>query len=289
MPLVISKAKSVNSERERSNMQKNLDGLVLKIENLSIAFGGLKAVDNLSFEIKENEVFGLIGPNGAGKTTAFNCITQFYKPNSGEILFKDREGNVHNLLDHKVHEIIKLGLVRTFQNVELIRELSIIDNVMIGAHVDFKSNMVAQALRLPKARAEEKRLRDEAFRVLELLGISDRAMMLAGGQPYGILKKVELARTLMSNPKLIILDEPAAGLNDVETIELTKLIRKLRDELNCSILLVEHDMRLVMDVCDRICAISFGKFLAVGTPKEIKENKDVQVAYLGIEVDENAK
>lgn len=270
-------------------MQNSLDGLVLKVEGLSIAFGGLKAVDDLSFEIKENQVFGLIGPNGAGKTTAFNCITQFYKPNSGTILFKARDGKVHNLLDHKVHEIIKLGLVRTFQNVELIRELSIIDNVMIGAHVDFKSTIVEQAFRLPRARKEEQTLRAEAMRVLDILGIQDRAMMPAGGQPYGVLKKVEFARTLMSNPKLIILDEPAAGLNDTETIELAKLIRRLRDELGCSILLVEHDMRLVMDVCDQICAISFGKFLAVGAPKEIKENKDVQIAYLGIEVDEHAQ
>ncbi len=269
-------------------MQNNIDGLVLKVDGLSIAFGGLKAVDNLSFDIKENEVFGLIGPNGAGKTTVFNCITQFYKPNSGDILFKDRNGSVHSLLDKNVHDIIKLGLVRTFQNVELIRELSIIDNVLIGAHVDFKSNILDQALRLPRARKEEKKYRAEAMRVLSILGIEDRADAPAGGQPYGVLKKVEFARALMSNPRLIILDEPAAGLNDVETIELSKLIRRLRDELNCSILLVEHDMRLVMEVCDRICAISFGKFLAVGTPKEIKENKDVQVAYLGIEVDENA-
>ncbi len=269
-------------------MQNNLDNLVLKVEGLSIAFGGLKAVDNLSFEIKENEVFGLIGPNGAGKTTAFNCITQFYKPNSGSILFKDRTGNVHNLLEKNVHDIVKLGLVRTFQNVELIRELSVIDNVLIGAHVDFKSTILDQALRLPRARREEKAFRAEALRVLEILGIADRADLPAGGQPYGVLKKVEFARALMSNPRLIILDEPAAGLNDAETIELSKLIRKLRDELNCSILLVEHDMRLVMEVCDKICAISFGKFLAVGTPKEIKENKDVQVAYLGIEVEENA-
>lgn len=269
-------------------MQNNLDGLVLKVEGLSIAFGGLKAVDDLSFEIKEKEIFGLIGPNGAGKTTAFNCITQFYKPNSGAIYFKARDGKVHNLLDHKVHEIIKLGLVRTFQNVELIRELSIIDNVLIGAHVDFKAHIIEQALRFPRSRREEKALTTEAMRILEILGIQDRANMAVGGQPYGVLKKVEFARTLMSKPKLIILDEPAAGLNDIETIELAKLIRRLRDELSCSILLVEHDMRLVMDVCDQICAISFGKFLAVGTPKQIKENKDVQIAYLGIEVDENA-
>ena len=254
---------------------------VLKIENLSIAFGGLKAVDNLSFEIKKNEIFGLIGPNGAGKTTVFNCITQFYKPNDGKILFRTKEGSETNLVDHKVHEIIKLGLVRTFQNVELIRELSILDNVLIGAHIDFKASILEQALRLPRARKEEKALRAEAEEILKRLGIWERKDMLVFGQPYGILKKVEMARTLMCRPTLIILDEPAAGLNDVETLQLAELIRTIRDEFDCAVLLVEHDMRLVMDVCDRICAISFGKFLAKDTAKEIQKNKAVQEAYLG--------
>ncbi|ERI89705.1 ABC transporter, ATP-binding protein [Clostridiales bacterium oral taxon 876 str. F0540] len=259
---------------------------VLKVENLSIAFGGLKAVDNLSFDIRENEIFGLIGPNGAGKTTVFNCITQFYKPNSGNIFFKDRNGKFQDLLKHEVHQIIKFGLVRTFQNVELIRELTILENVLVGAHIDFKATIFEQALKLPRAKKEEKNLRNEALAILKALGIEDRKDMPAGGQPYGILKKVELARTLMCRPKLIILDEPAAGLNDTETINLAKTIRHIRDEFNCSILLVEHDMRLVMDVCDRICAISFGKFLASGTAKEIQVNKDVQAAYLGTDGDE---
>lgn len=262
------------------------DDVVLKIENLSIAFGGLKAVDNLSFDIKENEIFGLIGPNGAGKTTAFNCITQFYKPNSGNIYFRDRDNNISNLLEYEVHEIIKLGLVRTFQNVELIRELSILDNVLIGAHIDFQSSILAQALKLPKARKEERALREEAIKILRNLELEDRKDMLVAGQPYGILKKVELARTLLCKPKLIILDEPAAGLNDKETEQLSETIKRIRDHFNCSILLVEHDMRLVMDVCDRICAISFGKFLALGTTKEIQNNKDVQAAYLGTDGDE---
>ena len=259
---------------------------VLKIENLCIAFGGLKAVDNLSFNIKKSEIFGLIGPNGAGKTTVFNCITQFYKPDSGNIYFRNRDNKVKNLLKNEVHDIIKLGLVRTFQNVELIRELSILDNVLVGAHIDFKASIIEQGLKLPKAVKEEKALREEAINILTSLGIEDRKDMLVGGQPYGILKKVELARTLMSRPKLIILDEPAAGLNDIETMQLSKMIRKIRDEFNCSVLLVEHDMRLVMEVCDRVCAISFGKFLALGTTKEIQQNRDVQAAYLGNDGDE---
>lgn len=260
--------------------------LVLKINNLSIAFGGLKAVDNLSFDIKEKEIFGLIGPNGAGKTTVFNCITQFYKPNSGSIFFVANDNTVQDLLKHEVHEIINFGLVRTFQNVELIKELSILDNVLVGAHIDFKANIIEQALRLPRAKKEEKALREEATRILKSLGIEERKDLITGGQPYGILKKVELARALMCRPKLIILDEPAAGLNDTETIQLSSMIRTIRDEFKCSVLLVEHDMRLVMDVCDRICAISFGKFLALGTTKEIQQNKDVQAAYLGTDGDD---
>lgn len=261
---------------------------ILKIDHLSIQFGGLKAVDDLSFSIRKNEIYGLIGPNGAGKTTVFNCITQFYKPNHGTIEFRLKEGGSTNLVDHKVHEIIRLGLVRTFQNVELIRELSVLDNVMIGAHIDFKASMLEQALKLPRARKEEKALREEAEEILRRLDIYDRKDMLVWGQPYGILKKVELARTLMCRPSLIILDEPAAGLNDVETLQLAQLIRRIRDKFDCSILLVEHDMRLVMDVCDRICAISFGKFLAEGTAKEIQANPLVQEAYLGSKEEEHA-
>lgn len=262
------------------------EDVVLRVENLCIAFGGLKAVNDLSFDIKENEIFGLIGPNGAGKTTVFNCITQFYKPNSGNIYFSDRKNYVQNLLKHDIHEIIKLGIVRTFQNVELIRELSILDNVLVGAHIDFKTSIFEQALRLPRAVKEEKAIKEQAINILKTLGIEDRKDMHVAGQPYGILKKVELARTLMCRPKLIILDEPAAGLNDIETLQFAKMIRNIRDEFNCSVLLVEHDMRLVMDVCDRICAISFGKFLALGTTVEIQGNKDVQTAYLGNDGDE---
>lgn len=253
---------------------------ILKIDNLSIAFGGLKAVDELSITIRENEIYGLIGPNGAGKTTVFNCITQFYKPDSGSIHFKGHKGEV-DLTHLKVHQVIRQGLVRTFQNVELIRELSILDNVMIGAHIDFTSGVFSQTFRLPKSRREEKQLRLQAEEILKALGIYERKEMIVMGQPYGILKKVELARTFMSNPKLIILDEPAAGLNDVETAQLAQTIRMIRDTMNCTVLLVEHDMRLVMDVCDRVCAINFGKFLAEGTTKEIQTNKLVQEAYLG--------
>lgn len=255
----------------------------LKIENLSIAFGGLKAVDNLSFSINEGEIYGLIGPNGAGKTTVFNCITQFYRPDEGKVLFTKKDGDVINLVGEKTHNIIKLGLVRTFQNVELIQELSLLDNLLVGAHIEFETGIIAQALRLKKAKKEEAEIREKALSILKFLELEDKKDELASGQPYGVLKKIELGRTLMSHPRMIILDEPAAGLNEIETNNLAELIRLIRDEYKCSILLVEHDMRLVMNICDRICAISFGKKLAEGTPKEIQSNKEVQEAYLGKE------
>ncbi|MCL1996927.1 MAG: ABC transporter ATP-binding protein [Defluviitaleaceae bacterium] len=253
---------------------------ILKVENLSIAFGGLKAVDDLSFSVNQDEIYGLIGPNGAGKTTVFNCITQFYKPNQGKILFNDTD-----LVLKATHNIIKLGLVRTFQNVELTRDLTLLENLLVGAHISYKYGLFANSFKLPKAKKEEKEIAARGEGILDFLGLLDKKNELTGGQPYGILKKVELGRTLMSNPKMIILDEPAAGLNDTETIELATLIRSIRTQYNCSILLVEHDMRLVMDVCDRICAISFGKKLAEGTPKEIQQSTAVQEAYLGISDD----
>ncbi|MDR0488527.1 MAG: ABC transporter ATP-binding protein [Propionibacteriaceae bacterium] len=275
---------------------------ILAVENLSISFGGLKALDDLSFAIRDREIFGLIGPNGAGKTTVFNCITQFYKPDQGTVLFGVESERLHrhrahkvsvgstdepqdtevvNLVGRKVHSIIKLGLVRTFQNVEVIPELSLIDNVLLGGHVDFRATILEQMFRLPRARREEKQYRAQALEVLEFLKIDHLKDELASGQPYGVLKKLEMARTLMANPRLIILDEPAAGLNDSETEDLAQTIREIRDRYHCAILLVEHDMRLVMGVCERICAISFGRFLALGTPEEIQENPDVQEAYLG--------
>ncbi len=268
-----------------SNKEKSLDemsgDLVLEIRNLSIRFGGLKAVDNLSFDIKEKEIYGLIGPNGAGKTTVFNCITQFYHPNEGTVLFRTNKGNVENLVGQKSHNIISKGLVRTFQNVELTKTLSIIDNVMMGAHIRFKSDLLSVMLHLPNAYKEENALRAKAEDILKSLGLYEIKDMFVAGQPYGVMKKVELARTLMSDPKLIILDEPAAGLNDSETIGLIDIIKTIRDEYDCAILLVEHDMRFVNNVCDRICAICFGKLLAIGTPEEIQKNEAVQEAYLG--------
>ncbi len=254
---------------------------ILTLENLSMSFGGLKAVDNLSLSIYQGETIGLIGPNGAGKTTVFNCVTQFYKDYQGKILFKPNDGEQIDLRDVKVTDVINHGLARTFQNVELVPDLSIIDNLLIGAHHLYRTGIFSHIFRTKKMRNEEKQLREKGIEILKFLGIVHLKDFFVKGQPYGILKKVEIARTLMSDPTLIILDEPAAGLNDQETDELEKIIKQIKQQYQVTILLIEHDMGFVMNLCDRVCAINFGRFLAFDTPKNIQQNKAVQEAYLG--------
>ena len=262
------------------------EGVVLEVKDLCMYFGGVKAVDGLSFQVKKGEIFGLIGPNGAGKTTVFNCITQFYKPTSGQIYFENKAGQVVSLNKEKVHDVIVHGIVRTFQNVEVIRELSVLDNLLIAGHRQYTANLAEQALHMPILKREERVVRARAMKVLEFMGLTDYKDWYASGLPYGVLKKIEIARTLMCDPQLIILDEPAAGLNDSETAELAQLIRRIQEEYHCTILLVEHDMGLVMDICHTVCAISFGELLAIGTPDEVQANKDVQSAYLGVSEEE---
>ncbi len=258
----------------------------LLIQNLCMYFGGLKAVEKLSLEVKRGEIFGLIGPNGAGKTTVFNCITQFYTPTSGDLYFKNKENYVLNLNTLQVHDVIKHGIVRTFQNVELIYELSVLDNLLVGAHTAYKTNFFAQALHLPRLRKEEEINRAKALNILEKLDLLAYKDAYPIGLPYGILKRIELARTLMLDPELVILDEPAAGLNEQESIELAELIVKLKEEFNLTIFLVEHDMSFVMGITDRICVLNFGRKIALGTPEEIQNDPLVQEAYLGSDDDE---
>ncbi len=284
-------AKVEQLRAELASQAGNVDMLsgdeILRLDNLSMHFGGLKAVDELSFSVNKGEIFGLIGPNGAGKTTVFNCITQFNTATSGKVYYRSNEGEVLLLNDEKVHDVINYGIVRTFQNVELVWELTVLENLLIAAHSSYTSGLVTQMLHLPKLAHEEKLLRARAVEVLEYLDLMQYAGRIPYGLPYGILKRIELARTLMCDPQLIILDEPAAGLNDQETVELAHLIKRIRDEKNVTIFLVEHDMGLVMSICDRICAISFGKLLSIGTPEHIQADKSVQEAYLGIEEDDN--
>jgi len=259
------------------------DDVLLRLDRLSMRFGGLLAVNKLSFDVKNKQIFGLIGPNGAGKTTVFNCLTRFYMPSGGDMYYRTENDVIINLKDTKVHNIVKRNIARTFQNVELIWELSVLDNLLVAAHTHIHSNFFHQLFHTERLKAEEDVMRKKAIGILEDLGLIAYKNALPYGLPYGIMKRIELARTLMMNPRMIILDEPAAGLNDKETDELAAIIRKIRDEYDATIFLVEHDMGLVMDICDTVCAISFGKKLAIGTPAEIQANQDVRSAYLGEE------
>lgn len=255
---------------------------ILKVSNLTMKFGGLTAVNDLSFEIKKGEIFGLIGPNGAGKTTVFNCITKFYDPTEGEILFRrDSNSPIINITNEKVHNVINKGIARTFQNVEVVYELTVLENLMIGSHSRFNANIIDVIFRTSRLRYEEGVVYNKAIEILEKFELLEYINFYPSALPYGVLKKLEFARSLMSEPSLIILDEPAAGLNEIETKELSKLILDIRDNFNVTILLVEHDMGLVMSISDRICAINFGKELITGTPTEVQNNSDVKIAYLG--------
>ncbi len=260
--------------------------VILEVKGLKMYFGGLKAVDDLTFNVRKGEIFGLIGPNGAGKTTVFNCITRFYDATGGDMYFENKYGEVVDLRSFKVHDIILQGIGRTFQNIELVKEISVLDNLLIAATRSYKTGFFGHMMGLPSLKKEEKLLRAKAMRILKFMGLENYAAWYAMGLPYGILKKVEIARALMADAKLIIMDEPAAGLNDSETAELTETIRKIRDEFGVTILLVEHDMSLVMSVCDTVCAISFGQMLGIGTTEEIQNNRAVQEAYLGVAEEE---
>lgn len=255
---------------------------LLKFNDVTMRFGGLKAVDELSFDVKENEILGIIGPNGAGKTTVFNCLTQFYKDYEGDILYrKQNDDEFLDLNTIPVNRVIDHGIVRTFQNIELVPDLSVIDNVLIGGHRQFETGVFAHIFRTGKYKREEKALKEKALDILKFMNLDTIKDIPAGGQPYGVLKRIEIARTLMSDPKLIILDEPAAGLNESETTELTRIIHEIQKTYQASILVIEHDMSFVMGICDRVCAINFGKFIAIDTPKNIQNHPEVQKAYLG--------
>ena len=275
---------------------------VLHVENVTMQFGGVVAVNNLSLDVNKGEIVALIGPNGAGKTTAFNCITGVYEPTNGKVDFmgqpmvenfpqgkmkKSYAGENNGLYTQKRNptpdKITKLGIARTFQNIRLWKTQTVFDNVLIAKHCRAGSNMFSAALRMN--RKEEAEQRADVERLLEIVGLADVANELATSLPYGKQRRLEIARALAAEPQLLLLDEPAAGMNPQETDELTAFIGEIRTKFNLSILLIEHHMDLVMDISDRIYVLDFGRLIAQGTPDEIQNNQRVIDAYLGVAED----
>lgn len=252
---------------------------LLDLDNVSIVFGGLRAVSNLSMHIDEHELIGFIGPNGAGKTTAFNLITGVYVPTEGDITF-----NGVRINGKKSYQVTQLGMARTFQNIRLFSELPVIDNVKIAYHMHIGYNLPEAIFRTRKYVQEENEVTKKAMELLTIFHLEDHAYDLAKNLPYGAQRRLEIARALATEPKLLLLDEPAAGMNPQETKELMEMIRWLRDHFHLAILLIEHDMGLVMGVCQRIYVLEYGLCIASGTPDEIRRNKRVIEAYLGEEV-----
>ena len=249
---------------------------LLELENVSIAFGGLKAIDNVSFSIEEGTIFGLIGPNGERKTTMFNIITANYKPTSGKVTFCGKD-----ISRFKPNVIVNLGIARTFQNIRLFSSMSVLENVLIGLHNDAKYTFFEAMFRVGRYFKEEKRIKNRAIELLEYLGMGDKINLPANSLSYGNSRKVEIARALATNPKLLLLDEPAAGMNPKETEELCELILKMKKDFNLSVLLIEHDMPFVNRLCSEVLVLDYGKKLFNGTPQDAINNKEVIAAYLG--------
>ena len=252
---------------------------LLKVNDISMVFGGLRAVSNLTMHIDHGELIGLIGPNGAGKTTAFNMITGVYTPTEGEVYFNGEKSS-----GKKSYQVTQMGMARTFQNIRLFSELSVIDNVKIAYNMHVSYNMFDAIVRDKKYIQEEEMITQKALDLLKIFHLEDKAYEVAKNLPYGEQRRLEIARALATEPKRLLLDEPAAGMNPQETKELMEMIRWIREKFDLSILLIEHDMSLVMGVCERIYVLEYGCLIAEGTPDEIKNNKRVIEAYLGEEV-----
>ena len=251
---------------------------VLDVRNLGIDFGGLTAVDSFNITIGPTEISGLIGPNGAGKTTIFNLLTGVYQPTRGSVLV-----NGIDIKGMPIHKVNKLGIARTFQNIRLFTDMTALDNVKVGMHNNIKCSFLESLLHLPSYKRSEEKANAKAMELLDFMGLKEFADVKAGSLPYGVQRRLEIVRALATNPSIILLDEPAAGMNPSETAELMHQIRRIRDAFHIAIFLIEHDMNLVMNVCEAIAVVNYGRIIAKGTPEEIRSNPAVIEAYLGKE------
>ncbi|MGD8845920.1 MAG: ABC transporter ATP-binding protein [Desulfobacteraceae bacterium] len=258
---------------------------VLAVSKLTMDFGGLRAIDNLDLTVGQKEIVALIGPNGAGKTTLFNCITGIYVPTEGTVALTDAQGQSHRLNGLKPDKVTAMGMARTFQNIRLFQNMTVLENVMIGRHCRLTTGIPGAILRPPKARREEKQVVDDSYAILEKFGLAQHVNEFAKNLPYGAQRRLEIARAMATEPFILLLDEPAAGMNAQETRELDDLIVRLREKDRIAILLIEHDMKLVMSLSDRIYVVDYGRKIAEGTPEQVSQNPAVIKAYLGEEVD----